>query len=152
MIVDAAASAILNDQGPAAWQMPIGAPAQLAGMFEQLVAQRLSALYEPLSLWWTDGSAIVEPSVLIAKGLPHPDSFAALLDGAWTQHHWQSVPAYIDGPAVEPDTLLTDDPTPPRFRSAGIDRRGPGPGNQPGRVPRAAGRRTLGGRRRARWP
>jgi len=119
LIVDAAASAILNDQGPASWHMSIGAPAQLAGIFEQLVAQRLSALYEPLSLWWTDGSAVVEPSVLVAKGLPHPDSFAALLDGAWTQHHWQSVPAYIDGPAVEPDTLLTDDPTPPRFRSAG---------------------------------
>jgi type VI secretion system protein ImpM len=119
VMLDATASAILNEQGPASWHMPLGAPAQLPQLFEQLVAQRLAALYEPLSLWWTDGSAIVEPSMLIAKGLPHPDSFAALLDGGWTEHHWPSVPASVDGPAVEPDALLVDDPTPPRFRSAG---------------------------------
>ena len=42
-------------------------------------------VYEPLVLWWTEGSSAVEPSCLIAKGLPHPGTFGALLDGSWEQ-------------------------------------------------------------------
>jgi type VI secretion system protein ImpM len=112
------AAAILGDSGPASWHMPLGSPPRLASLLEQLVAQRLAALYDPLGLWWTEGSSIVEPSFLIAKGLPHPDSFAALLDGAWTQHQWRSVPPHPEaGP--QPELLIVDGPTPPRFRSAG---------------------------------
>ncbi len=83
--------------------MPIGASEQLAPVFEQLLSQRLSAMYDPLVMWWTEGSAIVEPSCLIAKGLPHPDTFGALLDGSWAQHRWRSVAAQ-----VEPDSLSDD--------------------------------------------
>jgi type VI secretion system protein ImpM len=41
------------------------------------------------SLWWTDGSPDVAPSVLVCAGLPQPSSFAALLDGCWRRHGWQ---------------------------------------------------------------
>jgi type VI secretion system protein ImpM len=117
VVADGEGAAVLGDSGPASWHLPLGSPARLAPVFEQLVAQRLGKLYDPLGLWWTEGSSIVEPSFLIAKGLPHPDSFAALLDGSWTQHQWRSVPAHVDyGPEAE---ALIDDPTPPRFRSAG---------------------------------
>lgn len=50
------------------------------------------ALLAGHSLWWTDGSPQVAPSVLVCAGLPQPASFAALLDGCWLQHGWQ-VPA-----------------------------------------------------------
>ncbi len=57
-----------NDDAQACWQMPIGSLPQLAPAFEQLLSQRLSALYDPLVLWWTEGSSIVEPSCLIVEG------------------------------------------------------------------------------------
>jgi type VI secretion system protein ImpM len=86
-------------------------------VFEQLMSRRLAALYDPLVLWWTGGSAMVEPSCLIGQGLPHPEAFAALLDGAWVEHRWQSVGVEIEH--HRPVDTLVDDPTPPRFRSAG---------------------------------
>jgi type VI secretion system protein ImpM len=118
VLTDADAASILNGTGQARWHVPMTAPLQLGSVLEQLAAQRLSALYDPVGLWWTEGSSIVEPSFLIAKGLPHPESFAALLDGMWNEHQWRSVPAFIP-PAAEPEPLV-DDPTPPRFRSAGM--------------------------------
>jgi type VI secretion system protein ImpM len=95
VVLDAAAAAILNGDGQTCWQMPIGSPKQLATVFAQLLSQRLSALYDPLVMWWTEGSANVEPSCLIAKGLPHPDTFGALLDGSWPRYWWQPVAAQV---------------------------------------------------------
>ena len=54
----------------ACWQLPIGSAEDLAPAFEQLLSHRLSATYDPLMIWWTEGSSIVEPSCLIARGLP----------------------------------------------------------------------------------
>ena len=68
-------------------------------------------------MWWTDGSAEVEPSCLITKGLPHPDSFAALLDGSWASGRWRSVKAEVEQTLTR-EELLVDDVTPPRFRSS----------------------------------
>jgi type VI secretion system protein ImpM len=110
------AAQVLEDQ-QGAWQVPIGAASNLAVALEQLTTQRLSAIYEPLVLWWTDGSAKVEPSCLISKGLPHPDSFAALLDGSWGSGRWQSVDAHVEETLARQE-LLVEDVTPPRFRSA----------------------------------
>ena len=99
------------------WQVPIGSASNLGSALEQLMTHRLSELYEPLVLWWTDGSSKVEPSCLITKGLPHPDSFAALLDGSWAPRRWQSVDAEIEQTLAR-EELLVEDVTPPRFRSA----------------------------------
>jgi type VI secretion system ImpM family protein len=107
-------AAIVNDGVSACWQVPIGSPDLLSSVFEQLFSLRLSAMYDPLALWWTEGSAMVEPSCLITKGLPHPDMFAAFLDGSWNEHRWWSVSAAID-PAIEKPE---DEPSPLRFRSA----------------------------------
>lgn len=40
------------------------------------------------SLWWTEGSQIVTPSLLFFPGLPVADRFSALLDGGWTRQGW----------------------------------------------------------------
>lgn len=40
------------------------------------------------SLWWTRGSALVEPTVLQCRELPAARRFAALIDGRWTAHGW----------------------------------------------------------------
>ena len=110
------AAQVLDEQ-QGAWQVPIGSASNLGSALEQLTTQRLAAIYEPLVLWWTDGSAKVEPSCLISKGLPHPDSFAALLDGVWGTRRWQSVDAHVEETLARQE-LLVEDVTPPRFRSA----------------------------------
>ncbi len=117
VVLDPAAAALLGDDPQACWQIPIASPSRLAPALAQLLSLRLSAVYEPLVLWWTEGSSIVVPSCLVGKGLPDPERFAALLDGAWAHREWRTVSAHVEtGPGAE-DTLV-DDLTPPRFRSA----------------------------------
>jgi type VI secretion system ImpM family protein len=113
--LDPTAAAILNGNGQTYWQVPIGSPKHLSPIFEQLLSQRLATVYDPLVMWWTEGSANVEPSCLISKGLPHPASFGAFLDGSWTRHQWQAVAAQV------PETLREaplDDTAMLSFRSA----------------------------------
>jgi type VI secretion system protein ImpM len=40
--------------------------------------------------WWSSGSASVQPSWLITRGLPEPRAFSAMLSGAWGEWPWQS--------------------------------------------------------------
>jgi type VI secretion system protein ImpM len=80
------------------------------------LSQRLSSLYEPLMLWWTEGSTAVEPSCLVAKGLPHPDTFVALLDGAWVQSGWRPVAGRVDTSATI--EMRVESGVPIGFRSA----------------------------------
>lgn len=116
VVLDPAAAALLNGDAPT-WQIPIGSSEQLATVFEQLLSLRLSTMYHPLVLWWTEGSALVDPSCLITKGLPHPGTFVALLDGLWAEHQWRSIPAHVERDPTLEDTVI-DDPMPLRFRSA----------------------------------
>jgi type VI secretion system protein ImpM len=116
VVLDPAAGAVLNGDAQT-WQIPIGSSEQLSTVFEQLLSLRLSELYNPLVLWWTDGSAIVDPSCLVSKGLPHPSRFAAFLEGSWTEHQWRSIAAQVEPNPDWEDTLI-DDSTPLRFRSA----------------------------------
>jgi len=110
-----AASALLDDPADG-WHLALASANDLRSAFDQVFAQRLADVYDPVVLWWTDGSSRVQPSCLVSRGLPHPDSFASLLDGSWTGRHWRSVAARIDAGAV-PEPLV-DDPSPPRYRSA----------------------------------
>lgn len=120
VLLDPSAEEIVNDGGQAAWQIPIGSPLEMGHVLEQILSQRLYKLYDPLVIWWTDGSAAVEPSCLIGKGLPHPDAFSALLDGAWTATHWRTIAARVEtGPLQTEAEVLMEDLTPPRYRSAG---------------------------------
>jgi type VI secretion system protein ImpM len=100
------------------WQVPLLADASLAPALEQLAGRRLAMLYDPLVMWWTEGSRCVEPSCLVANGLPRPDQFAAMLDGTWRVRGWNSVEASVEEEGG-PTPPLTDDPIPPRLRSVG---------------------------------
>jgi type VI secretion system protein ImpM len=48
----------------------------------------LAALAPVGSLWWSEGSPAVPPSLLACAGLPPPASFAAMLDGGFGRHGW----------------------------------------------------------------
>jgi type VI secretion system protein ImpM len=115
VILERAAAAVLNGDSQACWQIPIGSVEEIGPAFEQLLFQKLSAIYNPLMFWWSDGSSIVEPSCLVARGLPHPETFAAFLDGSWAQHRWRPVPARVE--RGKADDLLVQEPS-LSFRSA----------------------------------
>ncbi len=117
LVLDPAAAVILTDS-PQAWQLPLAEASDVSGAFEQLLSRHLEAKYRPLVMLWSDGSAVVEPSCLVVKGLPGPDFYPALLEGSWTSHRWRSVPASLSEAATLPGTLLAEDLVPVYFRSA----------------------------------
>jgi serine/threonine protein phosphatase PrpC len=63
-----------------------------AAVSNPLMSMAQGAL-RPMTMWWTAGSELVEPCVLLNRSLPRPDSFAALLAGTWNDGRW-------DGQAV----------------------------------------------------
>lgn len=48
----------------------------------------LGRVAPPHGLFWTRGSKLVQPSLLLVWRLPSPQRFVALLDGAWESHGW----------------------------------------------------------------
>jgi type VI secretion system protein ImpM len=115
----AGAAAVLADGGQGHWQIPIGSPSALGSAFAQLLSRRLTALYDPIVLWWTEGSGSVDPTWLLGRGLPHPDAFAALLDGGWKDRQWEAVPAHVSTAPLHEEPLV-EDIAPPRFRSSAV--------------------------------
>ncbi len=118
VMLDASASAILGEEKEASWQLPIGSSVDLGPVLEQLLSHRLSALYAPVVLWWTEGSANVEPSCLITRRLPSPEAFTAFLDGRWRDHRWRAIDAHVARDLSIENTLLSELP-PLRYVSAG---------------------------------
>lgn len=109
------AESVLAD-AESSWRIGLdGAPA-IGRMFRELCAQRLSSLYDPCIVWWTEGSESVQPTCLIGKGLPRAESFAALLDGAWFGQPWQPVAGVGEETAHTAEMPI--DLAPPSFRSA----------------------------------
>ncbi len=113
---DPSASAVFDATPETHWQFQIGSASRVTIALQQLLDRRLSQIYEPLVLWWTEGSSLVEPSCVIQRGLPGPESFTAMLDGSWADRQWRSVPVALDI-ADEPEALL-DAATPQQFQSA----------------------------------
>lgn len=50
---------------------------ELPGMLRQMTSFTLAGH----AVWWTDGSAHVEPSLLLSRGLPESTAFVGMLDG-----------------------------------------------------------------------
>ena len=116
LVLGQESSAILTDS-PQAWHVPLGASSDVGMAFEQLLWLHLEAKYRPLVLFWTDGSAAVEPSCLVLKGLPDPELYPALLEGAWAARRWHSVPTRVSEEQTLPSIPLPAG-APLFFRSA----------------------------------
>jgi type VI secretion system protein ImpM len=113
--------ALIRGQNPA-WQIPIGVSHALETTLHQLLYRTLQAGYEPLTLWWTEGSAAVEPSCLLLRGLPPPEAFGDLLSGSWDTGLWRTVRAHsvpAPEPPVEAPASIGAAP-PPQYRSAAL--------------------------------
>jgi type VI secretion system protein ImpM len=116
VVIAAEAISVVRDPAQP-WQMPIGSPEQLPSVFGQLLSLQLGAVYSPLALWWTEGSALVDPRCLITRGLPPAVAFSALLDGSWATNRWRPVPLQLEPDPAFRGTLL-EEAAPLRFRSA----------------------------------
>jgi type VI secretion system protein ImpM len=64
---------------------PADTPQQLAN---NVLHKAYTGLLGNYSLWWTEGSEHVEPSLLLSANLPEAGQFAAMLDGDWRQWNW----------------------------------------------------------------
>jgi type VI secretion system protein ImpM len=69
----------------AGWRAPLDRSAGLSPIYAALLEGAAGAAFIRYSLWWTTGSDRVAASFLVARGLPRPEAFAALLDGDWAR-------------------------------------------------------------------
>ena len=102
----------------AQWQLALGAPPALGSVLEQLLYARLRETNGPLTVMWTEGSARVEPSSLILRGLPAPSTYAALLSGQWPEAGWRVVKSKMAAPPPSRNDTWTSE-RPIAYRSAG---------------------------------
>jgi type VI secretion system protein ImpM len=104
------------DQLPAALAFPGNSsqwhwPAASVNSFTVAVSNPLMSMAQgalrPMTMWWTSGSELVEPCVLLNRALPRPDSFAALLAGTWNDGRWAGqVTAVQEQPAAALETAI----------------------------------------------
>lgn len=70
------------------------APSSVYGSLLDQIYRKDSQSY---SLWHCQGSQYVNPSLLVAKGLPPSRCFTALIDGKWEAHNWlMPVPSLVN--------------------------------------------------------
>lgn len=72
-----------------AWQKTIGDNQQIIDVLPDFLNDFLKDHYFAYSLWWTQGSELVAPSLLICEGLPPFDGVAAMFDGNWKKWGWE---------------------------------------------------------------
>lgn len=105
-------------RGPARFRLPSlqELPSALLAMQQALLVREGG-----FSLWWTEGSERIAPCLFVHPGLPDVEHFAAMIDGEWHRHGWESRTVrwqdVAPGTAAPPPVAT---PAPPRLRSAGV--------------------------------
>lgn len=57
---------------------------QMPGIAQALIKR----LFPNHSIWWTEGSDKIQPTMLICEGMPPISGFSAMLDGDWDRWGW----------------------------------------------------------------
>lgn len=111
-------AALALDGGVNGWHVPIESNGHIGPTLDQLLSCHLTTIYDPLVLWWTEGSAIVEPCCLMGAGLPPAAAFGGFLDGEWGRHQWRSVLATVNRPSPGAGAVDGEGPLPLRSLAA----------------------------------
>jgi type VI secretion system protein ImpM len=88
------------------WHWPTASVNAFAAAVNAPLMSMAQGALRPMTMWWTAGSELIEPCVLLNRALPRPDSFAALLAGTWNDGRWDGevAPAQDFGAlSLEPD-------------------------------------------------
>lgn len=78
-----------GDRCDHAWQRPMERVEAITHLLPFLLDDLLKEFCFAYSVWWTQGSEQVAPSLLVCEGLPPSSGMAALLDGNWQQWGWE---------------------------------------------------------------
>lgn len=71
-----------------AWQQTIEVDQTISSLLPCFLDNLLKQSCFAYSLWWTQGSERVDPSLLISEGLPPFNGVAAMFDGNWEKWGW----------------------------------------------------------------
>ena len=78
-----------------AWHACLDTPASLRALYPQFLPQLMKKMLFAYSLWWTEGSERIAPSLLISQGLPQIRGVSGLIDGAWSMHGWEEIKSSV---------------------------------------------------------
>jgi type VI secretion system ImpM family protein len=84
------------------WHWPTASVDGFAGAVNEPLMSLAQGALRPMTMWWTAGSELIEPCVLLTRALPRADSFSALLAGTWNDGRWDGVISSAQAPAEEP--------------------------------------------------
>lgn len=82
-----------RDSSSNAWHAGLESQSDLQSIYPKLLPPLLKKLLFAYSVWWTQGSEKIAPSLLLCQGLPHMRGTAGLIDGDWQKHGWEEVSA-----------------------------------------------------------
>jgi type VI secretion system protein ImpM len=102
----------------AQWKLPLGTATAVSAVVEQLLYARLRETHGPLTLLWTEGSSIVEPSCLLLGGLPAPNTYVAMLNGRWGDEGWRVIRGEATSAALDSEQWETEGAL--SYHSAGL--------------------------------
>lgn len=96
-----------GEDGKFALRVCVAAPEDLSSAFSGLGAGILDRFSPSYSLWCTEGSERLPPSLLVCDGLPPIEAYTAFLGGHWPQRGWNLgswAQAFTPGLPSAPDT------------------------------------------------
>jgi type VI secretion system protein ImpM len=70
------------------WRLSLRTPARVPELLPGLLHHALGEIFFAYSLWWSDGSDRLPPSLLVCQGLPADGAFTALYTGDWSGGQW----------------------------------------------------------------
>jgi type VI secretion system protein ImpM len=70
------------------WRLPLENLAEVTAVVPGLLHHAFAEMFLGYSLWWSDGSERLAPSLLMCQGLPADGAFAALYTGDWSGGQW----------------------------------------------------------------
>ena len=91
------------------WRITMPESSSISDNISSLTAQLLAKSFSNLSLWWTNGSEKVEPSILISNGLPPAQGFSALLTANWEHWGWGNIQMETPASATVSAEVANDD-------------------------------------------
>ncbi len=86
--------------GSPQWHWPTASVDGFAAAVSGPLMGMAQGALRPMTMWWTAGSELIEPCILLNRALPRPDSFAALLAGTWNDGRWDGMVAAAEPPAT----------------------------------------------------
>jgi len=72
------------------WIIGATVPGQYSDGLALVALELMMERYSNYSTWWTSGSQIVAPSMMMCANLPSPSGFASFLDGNWDRDGWNN--------------------------------------------------------------